>query len=67
MGDFQESDLNCPTKRRRYWNITQAVVAKQKNTIKALRLQNMRQERKILCLNKLICELKEEKKLWLLK
>lgn len=63
MGDFNETDLQNPTNRHRYWKISQETIRKQKNTIKVLQNKTRRYKSKINSLNSLLDDLKQKNKL----
>lgn len=63
MGDFNETDLQNPTNRHRYWKISQETIRKQKNTIKVLQNKTRRYKSKMNSLNSLLDDLKQKNKL----
>lgn len=63
FGDFNVEDLRTPTKRKRYWNVSQATVRDFKIKTKSLQNKNAWLRKKIKNLSQLINHLKEEKKI----
>ncbi|XP_045460587.1 THAP domain-containing protein 1-like isoform X2 [Harmonia axyridis] len=47
VGDFEESDLECPVKRQQYWNVSQAVIQKYRKVNNYLHCKLSRSNKKI--------------------
>ncbi|XP_044762627.1 uncharacterized protein LOC123319767 isoform X2 [Coccinella septempunctata] len=60
VGEFIEADLECPVKRRRYWEISQKAIMQYRKTNKYLRNIFSRKEAKIKKLNMTIKYLQEK-------
>jgi len=63
MGDFHETDLNCPEKRKRYWQISQNTYSSLRQRNKLLRSQNLVMKREIKNFRQLINHLKYKNKI----
>lgn len=58
VGDFQESDLNSPNKRTKYWIASQGALSKFKRKTRFLQKQNSYLKKKIKSYGELIIHLR---------
>lgn len=63
FGDFREEDLNCPLKRKKFWNIAQVTVKTQRQRMKYLNNKNIRLRKKIKTLTNLTDHLRKKNKI----
>lgn len=63
MGDFHETDLNSPGKRKRYWQISQNSYSSLKKRNKLLLSQNLAMKREIKNFRQLTNHLKNKNKI----
>ncbi|GBN01078.1 hypothetical protein AVEN_34048-1, partial [Araneus ventricosus] len=61
LGDFDENDVNSPTKAQKLLQISKVEVSDCKQTIRKLRQENKRLKKRVATLNSMLSELKEKK------
>ena len=60
MGDFDENDMDSPTKARKYYKIASTVKEKKDMQLKALRKSKMMLEKRVASLQHILEDIKKE-------